>query len=88
MTLAECIDAYVAFKRSLGMRFRAEAELLRAFSRTVGPVELAAVTPEAVRAFIAGTGPVTAFWRQKWIILRGFYRFALSRGFANACPWR
>ncbi len=33
MTLAECIDAYVAFKQSLGMRFRAEAELLRAFSR-------------------------------------------------------
>jgi len=86
MTLAECIDAYVAFKRSLGMRFRAEAELLQAFSRTVGPIDLAAVTPDAVRAFVAGAGPVTAFWRQQWIILRGFYRFALSRGFANACP--
>lgn len=31
MTLAECIDAYVAFKRSLGMRFRSEAELLSTF---------------------------------------------------------
>ncbi|SRR5712692_601544 len=86
MTLAECIDAYVALKRSLGMRFRSEAELLSTFSRTMGPLELAAVTPDAVRAFIAGSGPVTAFWRQKWIILRGFYRFALSRGFATASP--
>lgn len=86
MTLAECIDAYVAFKRSLGMRFRSEAELLNTFSRTIGPLDLAAVTPDAVRAFIAGSGPVTAFWRQKWVILRGFYRFALSRGFATASP--
>ncbi|MGH2406100.1 MAG: tyrosine-type recombinase/integrase [bacterium] len=86
MSLVECIDAYVALKRSLGMRFRSEAELLRAFSRTIGPLDLAAVTPDAVRAFIAGSGPVTAFWRQKWVILRGFYRFALSRGFATASP--
>ena len=44
------------------------------------------MTPDAVRAFIAGSGPVTAFWRQKWIILRGFYRFALSRGFRGRLP--
>jgi len=86
MTLAECIDAYVAVKRSLGMRFRSEAELLRAFGRAMGNIDIVAVNPEAVRAFLAGTGPVTAFWQQKWIVLRGFYRFALSRGFAATSP--
>jgi site-specific recombinase XerD len=86
MTLAACIQTYVAFKRSLGMRFRSEAAELRAFGRTMGDLDIADVTPDAVRAFLAGTGPVTAFWRQKWIILRGFYRFTLSRGFAATCP--
>jgi site-specific recombinase XerD len=86
MTLAACIQSYVAFKWSLGMRFRSEAETLRAFGRSMGDRDLVEVTPDAVRAFLAGTGPITAFWRQKWIILRGFYRFALSRGFATTSP--
>lgn len=68
------------------MRFRAEAELLSAFSRVMGPIDVIDVTPDTVRAFIAGSGPVTAFWRQKWIILRGFYRFALNRSFATVSP--
>ena len=86
MTLAACIQAYVAFKRSLGMRFRSEAAELRAFGRTMGDLDIADVTPDAVRTFLAGPGPVTAFWRQQWIILRSFYRFALSRGFAATSP--
>ena len=86
MTLAACIQRYVAFKRSLGMRFRSQAETLRAFGRSMGDRDLVDVTPDAVRAFLAGTGPVTAFWRQKWVILRGFYHFALSRGFATTSP--
>lgn len=86
MTLATAIDAYVSWKRSLGMRFRSEAELLRAFHRAMGDIDLAAVHPDAVRAFLAGPGPVTAFWRQKWIILRGFYRFALGRDLTTVSP--
>src|SRR3990172_7146959 len=86
MTLTEGIATYVAFKRSLGMHFRSEAAQLRAFARAMGDVALAAVSPEAVRAFIAGPGPVTTYWRNKWVILGGFYRFALSRGFATTSP--
>jgi site-specific recombinase XerD len=52
----------------------------------MGDRDIADVTPEAVRTFLDGSGPVTAFWRQKWIILRSFYRFALSRGFAATSP--
>lgn len=86
MTLTNAIATYVAFKQSLGLHFRSEATQLRVFARAMGDVALAAVAPEAVRAFIAGPGPVTTFWRNKWVILRGFYRFAVSRGFATTSP--
>jgi integrase/recombinase XerD len=86
MKLAECLQTYVAFKRSLGMRFRSDAEALRTFGRAMGDLDIADVTPDTVRTFLDGRGPVTAFWRQKWTILRSFYRFALSRGFAVTSP--
>jgi integrase/recombinase XerD len=86
MKLAQCLQTYIAFKRSLGMRFRSDAEALWAFGRAMGDRDIADVTPDAVRTFLDGHGPLTAFWRQKWIILRSFYRFALSRGFITTSP--
>lgn len=86
MKLVACLQTYIAFKRALGMRFCSDAAALRAFGRAMGDLDVADVTPDAVRAFLAGRGPVTAFWRQKWIILRSFYRFALSRSFAATSP--
>ncbi len=86
MKLIDLIERYVAFKRSLGMHFRTDANQLRAFCRAMGDVDIADVKPDAVLAFIAGRGPVTAFWRQKWLILSGFYRYALSRGFTATSP--
>jgi site-specific recombinase XerD len=86
MTLADLVHTYVAFKRSLGMRFVSEANLLRAYCRAMGAIEAAEVPPEAVRAFLAGTGPVTAFWRQKYRILGSFYRYAIGRGFVARSP--
>jgi site-specific recombinase XerD len=39
-----------------------------------------------VQAFIAGAGPVTRFWHRKHEVLRGFYRFAMARGYAASSP--
>jgi site-specific recombinase XerD len=36
--------------------------------------------------YIAGTGPVTRFWHRKLEALRGFYRFALGRGYTQSYP--
>lgn len=36
--------------------------------------------------YIAGTGPVTAFWHRKHQVLLGFYRFALARGYVTISP--
>lgn len=86
MMLADVVQAYVAFKQALGLRFVSEANLLRAFCRALGAIEAAAVTPEAVRAFLAGSGPVTPFWHLKYRVLRSFYRYAVGRGFVAHAP--
>ena len=86
MKLAEVVASYVAFKRALGLRFVSEAFRLQAFCRTLGAIEMAAVTPAAVCAFLAGAGPVTPYWHLKNRILRSFYRYAIGRGFVATSP--
>lgn len=65
MRLHDLVETYITFKRALGMRLCSEAGVLRAFCRAMGKIEVADVKPEAVLAFIAGNGPVTASWKQK-----------------------
>jgi site-specific recombinase XerD len=86
MKLRTCIAQYLRLKRVLGFRFHAEAVILRAFGQATGPVELGRVTPERVRRYLDGPGPVTRFWERKWVTLRGFYRFALARGLVRRSP--
>lgn len=86
MTLLPLIDSYIGLKRSMGMRLRSEAVILKAYGRAVGDIDISEVKPETVLAFIRGDGPVTSFWRCKLQTLRGFYRFAVSRGFATTMP--
>ena len=86
MMLHELIEAYIAYKRSLGMRFVSDAAVLRSFHHAMGDIAVEAVSPEPVRAFIAGTGPVTTRWGLKYCILRGLYRYAQERGFVSTSP--
>jgi integrase/recombinase XerD len=86
MKLHEIVEAYIDYKHSLGMRFRSQAAVLRAFNRATGDIAIAEVKPEPVLAFIAGTGPITARWVENHRVLRGFYRYAVGRGFATISP--
>ena len=86
MKLRDIVEAYIDYKRSLGMRFRTDATTLRSFYRAIGDVEIDDVKPEPVLAFLAGDGPVTTNWRQKYRVLGSFYRYTLGRGFASASP--
>lgn len=86
MKLATLVSTHVAFKRSLGMRFLSDANLLRAYCRAMGGIDGAAVAPGAVRAFLAGPGPVTTYWHQKHKILSSFYRYAIGRGCVATSP--
>lgn len=86
MKLSQAVGAYVAHKQSLGMRFATEARTLKSFSRTLGDVDMHQVESERVCAYLAGNGPLTRFWHRKLGALRGFYRFALARGYATCSP--
>ena len=86
MRLHDLVEAYIVYKRSLGMSFVSDAAVLRSFSRAMGDIAVDAVKPEPVLAFIAGTGPVTTRWGLKFCILRGFYRYAQERGPVSMSP--
>jgi site-specific recombinase XerD len=71
----------------LGERFQTNASMLRSFSRALGSVaDVADVRVEQVNTFLAGTGPVTRTWHEKHNALLGFYRYAVSRGYATTMP--
>lgn len=86
MKLPEAVAAYVAYKLSLGMRFTTEARTLKSFYRTLGDIDMCDVDAARVHAFLDGNGPMTAFLHRKLSALRGFYRFAIARGYATSSP--
>jgi integrase len=86
MMLTNVVDAYLAKQRSLGMRFESAEILLRQFCRAMGNRDIAEVTPEAVAAFLQGSGSLSATWMLRYRVLSGLYRFAVSRGHAAFSP--
>ena len=57
MRISQAVDAYVAYKQSLGMRFVTEARTLKSFYRTLDDVDMNQVDADQVYAYLAGTGP-------------------------------
>jgi hypothetical protein len=89
MKLKALVAQYVAFRKSLGARFEHTEGRLNAFCRFMGEeIDLADVKAERVQAFLAGTGPITRGWQERYGRVSGFYRYAISRGFAATSPLR
>ena len=87
MKLSQAVAAYVVSKQSLGIRFTTEARTLESYCRSIGDVEVAHADAQGVRTFLDGSGgPVTRFWHRKLDALRGFYQFALGRGYVTISP--
>jgi integrase/recombinase XerD len=87
MTLHALVTQYIAFRASRGEDFGSQARVLRQFSRAMGPaLEAAEVQPERVTTFLAGMRPLSSYWHRKQSILRGFYRYALTRGLVASSP--
>ena len=86
MKLSTLTSQYIGYKQGMGMRFRTEARTLQSFCRAMGDIDVADVAADRVRAYIAGAGPVTRFWHRKYEVLRGFYRFAVARGYTTSAP--
>ena len=86
MRLSAVVSLYVSHKCAMGLRFRSEDTILRAFCKAVGDQPIATIEAEAVLAFLNGSGPVTEFWAKKYRVLSGLYRFALARGLTELSP--
>lgn len=87
MKLKALIAQYVAFRQSLGEHFESAASVLNTFCRQLGQEsDIGDVGAEQVTAFLAGTGPLTRYWHRKHGVLRGFYQYALSRGWVAESP--
>ena len=87
MKLNQLIAQYVAFRKSLGAKFEGNETVLHTFCRVVGEGRhVGKVRPHEVASFLDGCGPVTRHWHRKYIVLRGFFRYALSRGYLSASP--
>jgi integrase/recombinase XerD len=87
MKLQELIVQYAAFRKSMGAEFESAESLLNTFCRRMGvEIDVVEIRDEQVEVFLAGTGPVTRYWRRKYDTLRGLYRYATSRGFVDHVP--
>jgi len=86
MKLATCIENYVNYRRSMDVCFHGEQVRLRAFSKAMGNIDITRVTPNAVRQYLDGKGPITTNWLVKYYTLTGFYRFAISRDCVTQSP--
>ena len=88
MKLLTVVNQYIAYRQSLGERFRTNGCWLNTFVHSIGQkATLADVDPESVSKYLAGTNPViTASWHSKHQALRGFYRYAISRGYSKTSP--
>ncbi|MER9307162.1 tyrosine-type recombinase/integrase [Mesorhizobium sp. M0496] len=87
MILRDAIDHYVAWRRAHGARFITSASTLYQFCKSVPEHVCCDAVPESeVRRFLAGTGPLTRWRANKYGALAGFYRYAISRGYAARSP--
>lgn len=86
MNLSQVAKKYIGFKQSLGMNYREPRRILKSFCRTMGNINMLDVNPDSVLSFISGTGPVTRNWHSKFSALKGFYHFAVGRGYADFSP--
>jgi len=86
MRLQTAVEEYIEHKRSLGMIFRSQAVILRAFAKAQGDIHIQEVSAHDTRKFLDGNGPVTHSWFGKYGTLRGFYRFSLARHYIAQIP--
>lgn len=87
MNLNDLVTKYVAFRRMLGERCHAAEEILQSFCRAVGPhKQVSQVRVKTVAAFLTSPGPITERWHKKHAALKGFFRFAVSRGYLDKAP--
>lgn len=87
MKLTNLVTQYVAFRKTLSGGSYAKEYVLRSFCRKLGEeIDIRSVRAKAVSSFLAGDGPLTRNWHEKYYALRSFYQYAVSRGYVASAP--
>ena len=87
MNINDLVTQYVTFRRTLGERCKTNENVLRSFCRAVGSqTRVARIRVKDVAGYLAGTGPITNAWHIKYSALKGFFQFAVSRGYVDEAP--
>jgi integrase/recombinase XerD len=86
MKMRAVVKIYVAYKREMGMKFVTEDRILKAYCQFFENIPLRRVRDKRVLEFLLVNGQRTRFWEIKYSVLRGFYQFAISRGYARRLP--
>lgn len=86
MRLSTAVQRYLDYKHGLGMKFHTEGFIFAAFCRELGAVDVAHVKPARVWRFLCPTGRQTRGSEIKYFALRGFYKFAMARGYVSRSP--
>ncbi len=87
MNLQGAMAKYIEWQRSHGAKFETSADTLLRFAKGIdGEVDCDAVTRTQVLDYLAGNGPMTRYRENKYCALAGFYRYAISRGYASSSP--
>lgn len=83
MKLACAIDQFVSYKRALGCQYQGQVNVLKAFLRYIGDIDLSALTREDLQTYLAvnGTQPAVRGWFNKFQNLKLFFSFAGNRGY-------
>jgi integrase/recombinase XerD len=87
MNVQDLVTHFVAFRQTLGERFETNARILRSFCRAVGPqTRITRIRSRDVVAFLFGTASGTRSRRNRYLVLKGFFQFAVSRGHLAKMP--
>ena len=82
MKLAAAIEEFIQYKRALGYAYIGSANVLKAFLRKTGNLELDTLASRHCEAFLpVKGGAVTNFWFHQYATLDRFFRHATSRGY-------
>jgi integrase/recombinase XerD len=86
MSLDEIIANYITQQRSLGKRYGTEANILKAFRRSIGDVPVRDIRPEMVSRFIDRGGTSFETRGKKCRALAGMFFFAVTRRLLKTSP--
>jgi integrase/recombinase XerD len=86
MRLSTAFRMYLDYKHGLGMKFLSEGSIFAAFCRALGEIDVAHVSADQAWRFLCPTGQQTRGSEIKYFALRGFYKFAMARGYVSRSP--